>query len=337
MIGGRVSLALLPSRRLLLLGSGAWLMLPSLARAQQGMRRIALLGGTAGDAIALRNFVDPLRRGLAELGHLEGRHYTLTLRWADGQPERLPGLLAELVAMRPDLLLTIGPRPAQLARDGATGLSVVAVGVDDPVVSGLAQSVARPGGHITGLSTAFDGLVQKRLQLLKDIVPEARRLGILMNPLTVRRAVFEAELPAWQRALGVELRLFEARAADDFAAAFEAMARERLHGVVILADAVFWAHRQALGALVFKQRLPSAWGGRDYLDAGGLVSYQGDWPALFRRAATLVDKVLKGTPPGDIPFEQGTKLELVVNLKGARALGIKVPQAVLLSADEVIE
>ncbi len=305
--------------------------------AQQRPWRIALLGGTAGDAIAWRNFIDPLRRGLAELGHLEGRHYTLDLRWAEGQPERLPGLLAELVAARPDMLVTIGPRPAQLARDSAAGLRVVAVGVDDPVVSGLAQGVARPGGHITGLSTAFDGLVQKRLQLLKDIVPGARRLGILMNPITLRRAVLEAQLPAWQSALGLELRLFEARAAEDFAAAFDAMLRERLQGVVILADAVFWAHRQALGTWVVKQRLPSAWGGRDYLDAGGLVSYQGDWPALFRRAATLVDKVLKGTPPGDIPFEQGTKLELVVNLKGARALGIKVPQSVLLSADEVIE
>ena len=326
-----------PWRRLLLLGFGALAWPASRLVAQPRPWRIAVLGGTTGDAIAVRNFIEPLRRGLAELGHVEGRHYTLTLRWADGQPERLPGLLGELVALRPDVLVTIGPRPAQLARDGAAGLSVVAVGVDDPVISGLAQSVARPGGHITGLSTAFDGLVQKRLQLLKDIVPEARRLGILMNPITLRRAVLEAELPAWQRALGLELRVFEARAAEDFAAAFDAMVRERLQGVVILADAVFWTHRQALGALVFKHRLPSAWGGRDYLDAGGLVSYQGDWPALYRRAATLVDKVLKGTPPGDIPFEQGTKLELVVSLKGARALGIKIPQAVLLSADEVIE
>ncbi len=310
---------------------------PTLTLAQQRPWRIALLGGTAGDAIALRNFVDPLRHGLVELGYVESRHYTLALRWAEGKPERLPGLLAELVAARPDMLVTIGPRPAQLARDSAAGLRVVAVGVDDPVTAGLAQSVARPGGHITGLSTAFDGLVQKRLQLLKDIVPEARRLGILMNPLTLRRAVLESQLPAWQGALGLELRMFEARAAEDFAAAFEAMLRERLQGVVILADTVFWTHRQALGAWVLKHRLPSAWGGRDYLDAGGLVSYQGDWPALFRRAAALVDKVLKGTPPGDIPFEQGTKLELVVSMKGARALGIKVPQSVLLSADEVIE
>lgn len=299
--------------------------------------RIAFLGGSTPDPGTLRSQVEPLRQGLRELGWAEGQNLTIEFRWAEGKYERLPGLLDELLRFQPDLLVTVGPRPTMLVKDAVKTLPIVAVGVDDPVQMGLAASITRPGGNITGLSTAFGGILQKRLQLLKDIVPTARRFAIVFNPNTVPPKALADAVPGWERTLGVTLQLTEVRGPEDFDAAFAAMVRERVNGVTVVADAMIWTQRAKLGALCLKHRLPSAWGGGAYLDAGGLVSYQGDWPALFRRSASLIDKILKGTKPGDIPFEQGTKLELVVNLKGARALGVTIPQSVLVSADEVIE
>ena len=231
---------------------------PLAAQAQPAARkaRIAFFSGGQSDPVNLRNMAEPLRQGLRELGWVEGQNLTIEFRWADAKYERLPGLLDELLRLEPDALVTVGPRPALLAKDAVKAIPVVAVAVDDPVQMGQIASYTRPGGNITGITVAYDGILQKRLQLLKDIVPAARRFAI--------------------------------------------------------------------------------WGGGSYLDVGGLVSYQGDWPALFRRSATLVDKILKGAKPGEIPFEQGTKLELVVDLKGARAIGVTIPQSVLVSADEVI-
>jgi putative ABC transport system substrate-binding protein len=201
---------------------------------------------------------------------------------------------------------------------------------------GLAVSHARPGRNITGLSGVFQGVLEKRLQVLKDILPAARRFAVLMNPNTLARAGLDKGLPDWERTLGVQVMVLEARGPDDFDAAFATMARERVDAVAILADATFWTHRARLGELCIKHRLPSAWGGAGYLDAGGLIAYQGDFASVARRAPSFVDKILKGAKPGNIPFEQATKLELVVNLKAAKALGLTIPQSVLASADEVI-
>lgn len=214
---------------------------------------------------------------------------------------------------------------------------MVAIAVDDPVAMGLAETHARPGRNITGLSGAFQGILAKRLQLLKDIVPKARRFAVLMNPLTATREGVARGVADNTSTLGIPVTILEASAPEEFDAAFAAMARERVDGVAILADATFYTHRARLGELCAKQRLPSVWGGVGYLDAGGLASYQGDLAELSRRAASLVDKIVKGTKPGDIPFEQSTKLELGVNLKAAKALGITIPQSVLVSADVVIE
>ncbi|MEO6409549.1 MAG: ABC transporter substrate-binding protein [Burkholderiaceae bacterium] len=330
----------LPSRRaavVMVLGTVA---APLAAQQQAAPRkvRIAFLSASTSDPLTLRSQIEPLRQGLRELGWVEGQNLVIEFRWAEGKFERLPGMLDELIRLQPDVLMTTSPRPAMLAKDATRTIPIVAVAVDDPVQMGLVASLARPGANITGISAAFDGILEKRLQLLKEIVPAARRFAVLFNPNTLPRTqgLDEAAL-GWGKALGIEIQWFEARGPEDFNAAFAAMARERANGVAVLADPMIWIHRAKLGALCLEQRLPSIWGGAGYLDAGGLVSYQGDWPALFKRSASLVDKILKGQKPGDIPFEQGSKLELVVNLKGAKALGVTIPPSVLVSADEVIE
>lgn len=253
--------------------------------------------------------------------------------------ERMPALLAESLRLEPDVLVVVAPQLAELAKNLSPVLPVVALAVDDPVASGLVASLARPGGHITGISSWGGELVSKRLQLFKDLVPGARRVAVLSSQIAVPDSKgLAAFLASLEPALGMEIRLYEARVANDFAALFDAMARDRMDGVLVLANATFYAERAALGEWFRKGRLPSVWGGRDYLrDGGGIASYQSDFAEIFRRAPALVDKILKGSKPGDIPFERANRLELVINLKGARAMGITVPQALLLSADEVLQ
>ena len=328
-------------RRTVCIGVTAALAWPGSGRAQAAKRnaRIAVLGGSVGmaDPATMRNMVEPLRQGLRDLGWVEGRNLDIEWRFAEGQPQRLPTLLAEAITAKPDVLIAVGPGPAVLARDATRTLPIVAVPVDDPVQMGLADSYARPGRNITGLSGAYHGILSRRLQLLKDLVPDARRVGILMNPYTLPRATLDQGVDEIRRQTGLEIVVFEARGPEDFDTTLAAMARDRLDGVLILADATFYRHRERLGEWCMKQRLPSIWGGAGYLDAGGLASFQGDFAELFKRSASQVDKILKGTPPGEIAWEQSTKFELLLNLKAAQALGLKVPQSVLVSADEVIE
>ena len=325
-------------RRTVVVGLLAW-PVGSIAQPAGRMARIGFIGGSAPDLAVLRAWVEPLRQGLRELGYVEGQNFTIEFRWSEGKQERIPGMLAELIALAPDVLVTLGPRVATLAKDATTTIPIVALGVDDPVAAGLAVSLARPGRNITGLSGAFQGILEKRLQLMKDIVPAARRFAVLSNPFSYGRADLEQYLQKenFQGVLGVQVIVLEARGPDDFDDAFATMARERVDAVAVLGDSTFWVHRARLGALCTKHRLPSVWAGGGYLDAGGLVSYQGDFTAMARRSASFVDKILKGTKPGDIPFEQSTKLELVVNLKAAKALGLTIPRSVLVGADEVID
>jgi putative ABC transport system substrate-binding protein len=298
--------------------------------------RIGFLSGSMPDPATLRSQVEPLRQGLRELGWVEGQNLApIEFRWAEGKLERLPVLLDELLRLDLDLLVTTSPRPAMLAKEATKTLPIVALAIDDPVQMGLAVSIARPGGNITGISAAFAGLLEKRLQLLKEIVPAARRFAVVYNPETV--PTLANLVPTWEAGLGVAVSVAPVRRPDDFEAAFGALVKERVNGIVFVADPMIWIQRGKLGELCLKHRLPSVWGGAGYLDTGGLASYQGDWAALFRRGAAPIDKILRGAKPGEIAFEQGTKLELVVNLKGARALGITIPKSVLLSADDVIE
>jgi putative ABC transport system substrate-binding protein len=313
---------------------------PWAALAQPAARKARVAFLTTGDPNtgAMRYQVDPLRLGLRELGYVEGQNLAIELRWADGRMERLPALLAELMQLRPDVLITVGPRPTMLAKDATSSLPIVAVAIDDPVEMGLAVSYARPGRNITGVSGAFRGIFAKRFQLLKDIVPTARKIGVLYNPDTVKRSEIAESVARNEQALGVSIVMLEARGPDDIDAAFATMAKDRVDAVSILADPIFWLHRARLTELCQKQRLPSVWPNKGYLEeAGGLISYQGDFAEMFRRSGALVGKILNGTKPADIPFEQATKLALVVNLKVAKAIGLTIPRNVLLTADEVIE
>ena len=313
---------------------------PLVGRAQPRKARIGFLGGTTPDPTVQRIFIKPFRQTLRELGHEEGRNLALDFRWAEGKPERLPGLAAELLALGPDVLVTMGPRPAHVAKAATSTVPIVAAAVDDPVEMGLAATMARPGGNVTGVSAWGTELVAKRLQLLKDLVPAVQRVGILANPNTLPppSAALDRSFAEFEQRLGVKILRLQARGPDEFEAVFATLALERADGLLVLADATFYVHRARLGELVAKHRLPSVWGDKGYLvEGGGLASYQSDFSAISRRAAAMADKILKGTKPGDMPFEQATKLELVINLKAAKALGITMPQSLLLSANEVIE
>jgi putative tryptophan/tyrosine transport system substrate-binding protein len=322
----------------LLASALAWA--PGALPAQATRRRplIGYLQATSPDPATQRTQIAPLERGLRALGWTPGEQLDIEYRWAEGRLERLPGLLAELLKLEPALLVAVGPRPVIVARDAGGTLPVVAVHVDDPVNMGVAASYQRPGGRFTGISGAFAGILDKRLQILKDLLPDAPAFAILANPLTNPMDGVVRSLPDWQRQLGgIALHLHRASAPAEFESAFAAMLRQRVAGLAILADATFWTHRAALGALCAKHRLPAVVGGAGFLDSVGVASYQGDIAAMAHRAASLVDRILKGTPPCEIPWEQSTKLELVVSAKAARALGLSVPRSLLVNADQVIE
>jgi len=289
------------------------------------------------DEVWQRAALEPFRRGLRELGYIEGQNTVLEVRSAEGKSERLKPLMTELLQLNLDVLVAAFPGAALTVKNATRTLAVVAAGVDDPVVTGLAATMARPGGNITGISGFSGELVAKRLQLVRELVPGARRVGILFNPDAVPRAAFEGGIAEWERTLGRQVRVYEARGPDEFEGAFAAMARDGVGGLVVLADNNTYVNRVRLNDLCLQRRMLSVWGGRDFLTGGGVASYQSDYPAIFRRAATLVDYILKGQKPAEIPFEQATKLELIVDKRAAKALGVAVPQTLLLAATEVIE
>jgi len=311
---------------------------PQVMRAQVAGRkaRIGFLTDVPLDQVIQRAIVEPFRQGLRELGYVEGQNIVIEFRWADGKHERLPGLANELLQLQLDVLVAAFPPAALVAKNATRTVPVVAI-VDAPVESGLVATMARPGGNITGISSWGGELVAKRLQIMRELVPTARRVGILFNPNAVPRAAMDSGIVKWERTLGTPIRAYEARGPGDFEGVFAALARDGVDGLLVLADANTHTHRIRLNELCLQRRMPSVWGSRDFLTGGGLASYQSDWPAIFRRVAALVDKILKGEKPAEIPFEQASKLELVIDKKAAKALGITVPQALLLAADEVIE
>jgi len=280
--------------------------------------------------------IEPFRHELHQLGWVEGKNIVVEVRFADGKYERLPGLANELLQLQLDVLVAAFPPAALAAKNATHNVPVVAI-VDAPVETGLVATMARPGGNITGISSWGGELVAKRLQIMRELMPTARRFGILFNPNVIPRATLESGIVNWERTLGIPIRAYEARVPGDFEGVFAAMTRDGVGGLLVLADTNTYVHRVRLNELCLQRRMPSVWGGRDFLTGGGLASYQSDWPAIFRRTAVLVDKILKGGNPAEIPFEQATKLELVIDKKAAKALGIVVPQALLLSADEVVE
>ena len=318
--------------------AGGLLAAPRIAGAQPAGRisRIGYL--SAGSATSSNpRLIEAFRQGLRELGWVEGQNLVIEYRWAEGRFDRLPDLAAELVRLKADLIVA-APAPPALAAKNATGtIPIVFMGAGDPVGQGLVASLARPGGNVTGLSYGVgSSIFAKDLELLKEAVPKVRRVAVLFNPASPIKHII-SEVKDAGRSLGLQLQLVEARGPGEFDGAFAAMARERAGALFVVQDPAFSSHRAQLVDLAAKNRLPTILTQREDAEAGGLMSYGPRLSDLWRRAATYVDKILKGARPTDLPVEQPTKFELVINLKTAKTLGLIIPPSLLQRADEVIQ
>jgi putative tryptophan/tyrosine transport system substrate-binding protein len=305
------------------------------AHSQQSPRvaRIGVLSPLS-QALAARN-IEAFRHGLRDLGYVEGLNIAVEQRFADGVVPRLPQLAAELVALKPDAVV-VGSSSAIVAAHRATqAIPLIMITLEDPVALGLVKSVARPGTNVTGTWVAGgEGLVGKRLGLLKDIVPGVARVAAFANSGDARNLRL---LPAAARSLGLDLRVFEVREAADIEPALAHAARDGAQAAFISSSPLFFSNRHQIVAIAARMRLPAIYGWREFADAGGLMSYGPNLPDVYRRSATLIDKVLKGASPADLPVETPIRFELVVNLKTAKALGLTISESFLLLADEVIE
>ena len=319
--------------------SSGLLAVPITAEAQEAAKvpRLGLLiSSWAGNPHLRATFL----QGLRELGYVEGRNVVIEYRSAEARSERFPALAAELVALKVDVLVVPGTPGALAAKQATRTIPIVFAGVSDPVESGLVTSLARPGGNVTGVSLLAPELVGKSLELLKEAVPGVSRVAVLWQPgvlgeRTEQDMLKGAEVAA--RALGVRLQLVEARGPEDLDKAFSDMTKERAGALTVLGTAMFITERRRLVGLAAKNRLPVVYPWKEGVDAGGLMAYGPNIADVFRRAATYVDRILKGAKPGDLPVEQPTKFELVINLKAARVLGLTIPPSLLARADQVIE
>src|SRR5438128_10000645 len=312
---------------------------PLAADAQQAGKvpRIGFLGVTSPSDRP--SHLDAFRQRLRELGWVEGQNIVIDYRYAEGRVDRLPDLAAELVRLKVDLIVaSAGTQAATAAKNATETIPIVMIYVRDPVGTGLIASLARPGGNVTGVS-GYTGLeiVAKQLELLKEIVPKIRRVAILSNPANAYHQLAITEVNVAARSLGVQLQLLEARGPNEFDGAFAAMATERVGALVVLSDAIFNSHRTRLADLAARSRLPAAYGVRESVEAGGLMSYGPSFLDLYRRSAAYLDKILKGAKLADLPVEQPTKFELVINLKTAKSLGLTIPPSLLQRADQVSE
>jgi putative ABC transport system substrate-binding protein len=281
--------------------------------------------------------LDAFRKGLRDLGWIEGRDFVIENRYADGKPERFPELAAQLVHQRVDVIL-VGSNPGALAAKGATStIPIVMVTTGDPVGGGLVASLARPGGNVTGLTALGQALSAKRLQLLKEAVPGVARIAVLTSPASPYAGPFLRERDNLARALGVRLQVVEAHDPTKFEHAFAEMGRERAGALMVFTDVGFITHRRRLVELAAKSRLPAVYPDREFVSAGGLMFYGASLVDMYYHAAVYVDRILKGAKPADLPVEQPTKLELVINLKTAKTLGLAIPSSVLARADRVLE
>jgi putative tryptophan/tyrosine transport system substrate-binding protein len=298
------------------------------------MHRIGLLHGGSPPPQNLEAF----RQGLRDLGYVEGQNLVIELRAAEGSAERLRDWAAELVQLQVDVIVGVGTAAIRAAQHATHTIPIVMAGTADPVGQGLVASLARPGGNITGLSLLMAELPGKGLELLKETVPQSARVAVLANPADPTSEARMNNLRMAAQALGLHLRVLEVRSADELDTAFAAMTREGADALIVLSDvALMNPLRGRIAALAAQSRLPAMYDWRMYVDAGSLMSYGPSLPDLYRRAATYVDKILKGAKPADLPVEQATKFELVLNLKTAQALGITLPPSLLVLADEVIQ
>lgn len=307
---------------------------PVVARAQQAGKvyRIGILEAIPAAQNAAN--LDALRKGLRGLGYIEGRNLVIEYRSADGRAERFPDLASELVRLKVDLILTRGT-PAASAAKGATGtIPVVMATMGDP--RAIVASFAHPGGNITGVTTFSTELTAKRMELLKELVPKLSRVALLHNMGNPAAPPEWEEIKTAARALGLQVELLDVRSQGDLDRAFDLAVRQHVDALVVGADGITQMHQQAIVDLVARNRLPAVYPAREFVEAGGLISYAVNYPDLYFRFASFADKIFKGAKPGELPVEQPTKFILAVNLKTAKALGLTVPQSLLVRADEVI-
>jgi putative ABC transport system substrate-binding protein len=309
---------------------------PFAAETQQ-TRKVSRLGVLGGASPEMSPPILALRQGLRELGYVEGQNIAIEWRWARGKNERYPDLAAELVKLKVDIIVAATTSGALAAQKATRTIPIVMGFVSDPVALGLISNLARPGGNITGLGVPTPEIAGKRLQLLREIVPTIARIAVLSDPSQPASSVDLRGTEAAARALGVQLQVREAQSVGELDRAFTTIAREHAAGVIILPSTTFFAHRAHIAQLAAKHRLPTSGWAREFTEAGCLMSYGASLPDAARRAAYFVDKILKGAKPADVPVEQPTKFELVINLKTARALGLTVPPALVGRADQVIE
>jgi putative ABC transport system substrate-binding protein len=310
---------------------------PIATDAQQAGRvgRIGFLGNST--AALEANLVEPFREGLRDLGYVEGRNISIEYRWAEGKYERFPALIAELIALKVDLIVTAGT-PASLAvKKATTSVPLVMAAVGDPVGTGLVASLAHPGGNITGLSAIAPELEGKRLELLREVIPGLSHIAVLWNPANQYQMASEREVQAAARILRMKVLSLRVRDPEEFDNAFATILRERPGALLVLADRLFLHHRARIIDFAAKYRLPGVHAYRELVDGGGLMSFGPSYAGMHRRAAYFVDRILKGAKPADLPVEQPAKFELIINLKAAKALGLTIPQSVLMRADQLIE
>ena len=323
-------------RRSGVMGLGLILVGALVAHAQptSGVYRIGFLFyGSPGPAPEVEAF----RRGLRDLGYIEGQNVTLEYRFAGGQVAQLPRLAVELVRLKPDIIVTPGTPASLAAKQATTSIPIVFAGVADAVGAGLVANLARPGGNITGLTSINAELGGKRLEMLKQVVPRASRVAVLYNPADRANVLVLQDLQRSAPALGLTLQPFGVREPREFEGAFAAMAKHSVHALFVATGVLTTEHKRTIVDLVARSRIPAMWGDREFVEVGGLMSYAGNFYGQVRDAAGYVDKIFKGARPGDLPVQQPTTFELVINLKTARTLGFTIPPSVLSRATEVIE
>jgi putative ABC transport system substrate-binding protein len=320
----------------LAVGTAVW----SLVAGAQPARNVRTIG-FLGPPPSAGGLVQAFQQGLRDLGYVEGQNIRVEYRYTDvplqGDLRRMRQLAAELVALKPDVLVVSITEAALAARDATATIPIVMVNVADPVAARLVASLAQPGGNITGLTRQSPDLIGKNLELLKEAVPGTSRFAVLANPRNPLAASMVSDAERAAQSLGVRLRVFEAWAPTEMEKAFSTMRTERLAAVLVLPDSTYYLSRSRIVALVLKYRMPAIFQNREFVEAGGLLSYAPNTAGNYRRAAIFVDKILKGARPADLPVEQPTRFELVVNMKTAKALALTLPQTLLLRSDQLIE
>jgi putative ABC transport system substrate-binding protein len=311
-----------------------------LAAEAQPTRNVRTIG-FLGPPPSAGGLVQAFQQGLRDLGYVEGRNIRVEYRYTDvplqGNLDRMAQFAAELVRLKPDVLVVSVTEAALAAKNATSTIPIVMVSVPDPVAAGLVSSLARPGGNVTGLSRQTPELIGKNFQLLKETLPKTARVGVLANPTDPLHSMIVGDVKEAAKSLGVQVNIVEARAPTELEGAFSTMHTDRVGAVLVLGGGAFYLNRTQLVGLALRNRLPSMFQNREFVEAGGLLSYAPSTVANYRRAAFFVDKILNGAKPADLPVEQPTRYELVVNLKTAKALGLTIPQSVLLQADEVIQ